>query len=347
MRSGEASEVRRLLYSGPAIEIGAGAVNRAEVLRDALAVRVGLGFAAIYLIWGSTYLGIRYAVETIPPFLMMAMRHTSAGLMVYAWARRQGAEKPELRQWASAAMVGVILFLGGHGFLAWGEQRIPSGLAALLCATLPLWMVLAGKIKGVESRLSGRAWAGLLIGFAGVVLLIGPDALGGSGNLSLPAAAAAVLSAILWAVGTIYSKGLALPKSPVLSAAMQMLTGGLALTIASAAGGEWSGFHFAAVSRRSWLALLYLIVFGSIVAFTVFTWLMRVSKPSRVSTYAYVNPVVAVIVGWAVASEVIRASTIAGMAVILLGVALVNSRQASKSLRPAMVGRLRRVGEEE
>ena len=349
MRSTQASDVRRVLYSGCRVEIGTGVARPVSDVGESSAVPVVLGFTAIYLIWGSTYLGIRFAVETIPPFLMMALRHTIAGSVVYAWARGQGAARPEFRQWVSAAMVGAILFLGGHGVLAWGEQRVPSGLAALMCATLPLWMVLAGRIKGVEGRLGGRVSAGLLLGFAGVALLIGPDALRAGGSLSLPAAGAVVLSAVLWAVGTIYSKGLDLPKSAVLSAAMQMLMGGLSLMIASAAGGEWSSFHPAAVSRRSWLALVYLIVFGSIVAFTVFTWLMTVSKPSRVSTYAYVNPVVAVVLGWAMASEAVGTRTVAATAIILVGVALVNTRnrKTQAGSRPLLAEDLREVVEAE
>ena len=349
MRSGQASEVRKLLYSGSGIEIGARAASRARHAGDSRAVRVALGFAAIYLIWGSTYLGIRFAVETLPPFLMMALRHTLAGSVVYAWARRRGAARPEFRHWVSAAAVGAILFLGGHGVLAWGEQRVPSGLAALMCATLPLWMVLAGKMTGVEGRLGSRVWAGLLLGFAGVALLVGPDALRAGGNLNFPAVGAVLLSALLWAVGTIWSKGVELPKSSALSAAIQMLMGGLSLMIASAAAGEWSRFHPAGVSVRSWLALLYLIVFGSIVAFTVFTWLMCVSKPSRVSTYAYVNPVVAVFLGWALASEVIGGRTVAATAIILMGVALVNTRQRQgrENRASVLVEKLREVAEEE
>ncbi|HKD02076.1 MAG TPA: EamA family transporter [Terriglobales bacterium] len=349
MRSGHTSEVRKLLYSGSAIEIGAGAARPARYAGDSPAIRVALGFAAIYLIWGSTYLGIRFAVETIPPFLMMALRHTLAGSVVYAWSRRRGAARPEFRHWVSAAVVGGILFLGGHGVLAWGEQRVPSGLAALMCATLPLWTVLAGTITGVEGQLGRRVWAGLLLGFAGVALLVGPDAFRAGGNLNLPAVGAVLLSALLWAVGTIWSKGLELPKSTALSAAMQMLMGGLSLMVASAAAGEWSRFHSATVSLRSWLALLYLIVFGSIVAFTVFTWLMGVSKPSRVSTYAYVNPVVAVFLGWGLASEVIAGRTAAAAAIILMGVALVNTRQRQgrENRTPLLVEKLREVAEEE
>jgi drug/metabolite transporter (DMT)-like permease len=321
MLSTHPAQVRSLLRSGYPIEIGISDASR----QKSFVFKVTLGFAAIYLIWGSTYLGIRYAVETIPPFLMMGLRHLTAGTVVYLWARRS-APAPQPHQWGYAAIAGALLFLGGHGILAWGEQKIPSGLAALLCATLPLWIVVVARVKGVEERIGGRVWAGLLLGFAGVALLIGREALGPQGNLNPLAAGAAVLSALLWAVGTIYGKGARLPSSPVLSAAMQMLIGGASLMVASALLGEWRSFHVSAVSGRSGLALLYLIVFGSVIAFTVFTWLLTVSSASRVSTFAYVNPIVAVLIGWAVAAEALGVRTAIAAAVILAGVALVNTR---------------------
>src|SRR6266568_8109823 len=230
------------------------------------------GFASIYLIWGSTYLGIRYAVETIPPLLMMAIRHSVAGVIVYAWARSRGAEPPTRKQWGYAAVAGTILFLGGHGTLAWAEQKVPSGLAALLCATLPLWTVLLGWIQRSERILGVKTWAGILLGFAGVVLLIGPDGFAQHRSLNLLGAAGAVFSAFLWAVGTLYSKRVRLPDSTVLSAAMQMITGGMLLLRIGFATGEAGRLHMSSVSARSILALAYLIVFGSIVAFTAFTW---------------------------------------------------------------------------
>jgi drug/metabolite transporter (DMT)-like permease len=324
MRSGHPMYVSNLLRSGPAVEVGAGRNGREH---RPSGWRVAAGFAAIYLIWGTTYLAIRYAVETIPPFLMMALRHTTAGLVVYAWARNSGAVRPRWAQWGYAAVAGTILFLGGHGVLAWAEEKVPSGLAALLCATLPLWMVVVGRLKGVEGRLGARVWLGLLLGFAGVALLIGPDALKPGSSLNLLAAGVVVLSALLWAVGTIYAKSVRVSSSAVLSAAMQMLMGGLSLFVASGAGGEWRGLHLGTFSTRSVLALAYLIVFGSIIAFTVFTWLMTVSSPSRVSTYAYVNPVIAVLVGWALASEPVGVHTVVATGIILTGVLLVNTRR--------------------
>lgn len=282
------------------------------------------GFAAIYLIWGSTYLGIRYAVETIPPLLMMGIRHSVAGVLVYAWARARGAEAPGAKQWMFAAIAAMFLFLAGHGVLAWAELKIPSGLAALLCATLPLWTVLVARVEGSEQKLSGRAWAGLILGFAGVGVLVAPNLSGGHNSLSLLGIGAAIASALAWAIGTIYSKSVHISSSTILAAAMQMMAGGTLLLVAAFASGE--GIHISYFTLRSTLALGYLIVFGSIIAFTVFTWLITVASPSRVSTYAYVNPVVAVLLGWILAAEPLGWTTGVATVIIVAGVALVTKR---------------------
>jgi drug/metabolite transporter (DMT)-like permease len=216
--------------------------------------------------------------------------------------------------------------LGGHGTLAWAEEKIPSGLAALLCATLPMWTVLIAWISRSERNFGVRVWIGLLLGFAGVAILIGPDALSHSGSLNMLAALAAMFGSFSWAVGTIYSHGVKLPSSTVLSAAMQMIAGGASLYIASFLSGEMSRVHASSFTLLSTGALLYLIVFGSIIAFTVFTWLVTVTRPSLLSTYAYVNPVVAVFLGWMLAHEPIGLHTIIATVVILAGVALVSTR---------------------
>ena len=285
-----------------------------------------LGFASIYLIWGSTYLGIRYASETIPPLLMMAIRHSLGGVLVYAWARYRGAPAPSAKQWGYAAIAGTILFLGGHGTLAWAELKVPSGIAALLCATLPLWTVLIAWFDRSERKLGAKVWTGLLLVFAGVAILIGPEALRPHGSFDMLATFTAMFGSFAWAVGTAYSHRAKLPSSTVLSAAMQMITGGSSLYVASALSGEIGQVHLASLTLRSVGALAYLIVFGSIIAFTVFTWLVSVCRPSRVSTYAYVNPVVAVFLGWALAKEPIGVHTIVATAIILAGVALVSTR---------------------
>jgi drug/metabolite transporter (DMT)-like permease len=324
MFTASSRQILELLHSGE-LQIGGANTRAADQNCDTLGSRthlpILLGFAAIYIIWGSTYLGIRYAVETIPPFFMMGIRHLVAGTLVFAWARTHGAPAPTRKQWRFAVVAGLLLFLGGHGLLAWAEQRVASGLAALLCATLPLWTILVSAWDGSERRLNSKVWAGLGFGFAGVALLIGPDAL--SQHLNVIGAIAALGSALAWAIGTSYSRRAALPESKILSAAMQMIAGGSTLMIAGAIAGETGSIHLSTLTAKSVLALAYLIVFGSIIAFTVYTWLVSVSNPTMLSTYAYVNPVVAVFLGWMFAGETITPRTIAATMVILGGVLLV------------------------
>jgi len=289
-------------------------------------LKLGLGFAAIYLIWGSTYLGIRYAIETIPPLLMMGTRHFLAGVVVFAWARARGGPAPSRQQWGRAGIAAGLLFLGGHGMLAWGEQKVPSGLAALLCATLPLWTVLLARLDGSEPRLGWKAWSGTLLGFGGVALLMGPDLVGQ--RLDWAAAGGVLSSALFWALGTGYTRRAVLPSSKSLSAAMQMMCGGLWLLMAGLLFGEGGRIEFHQLTARSVLSLGYLIVFGSIVAFTVYTWLVSASSPSMLATYAYVNPVIAVFLGWALAGEALNLRVALATLVIVAGVILVSMRGA-------------------
>jgi drug/metabolite transporter (DMT)-like permease len=326
-------QVRALPRSGTAVEIGA-RVRRPQLNPAPSRTQLVLAFSAIYLIWGSTYLGIRYAVETIPPLLMMGTRHLLAGTVVYGWVRRHGESSPQPVHWYYASIAGALLFLGGHGVLAWAEQTIPSGLAALLCATLPLWTVLLVWLQGSERNLGWRVWLGILLGFGGVLLLVGPDGLRSREGLNLLGAGGAVLSALLWAVGTLYTRDVKLPASTVLSAAMQMIAGGTLLLLVGLAAGEGARVHLAWVSLRSALALGYLIVFGSIVAFTAFTWLVAVSRPSLVSTYAYANPVIAVVLAWALAREKVGIRIVIATAVIVASVILV-SRRKQNEIAPA------------
>ena len=323
MRDDQLSEIRSLLRSGEVIEIG----GRPQRTAPAPPTTAGLlaAFAAIYLIWGSTYLAIRYAVETFPPLFMMGVRHLTAGAVLYGWSRWRGVPSPTLREWMHPALIGTLLFVGGHGSLAWAEQRVPSGIAALLVATLPMWVVVLARLKGTEHKLSGRAWAGLVLGFLGVGVLFGPDAWRHNQELNLLSSGAVLFGTFIWAAGTIYMRSVKMPDSAVISSGMQMFAGGISLVIAATLTGETSRFHFAAVTGRSWLALAYLIVFGSIIAFTAYSWLHMVASPSRVSTYAYVNPVVAVLIGWALASEPIGVFTVLAMVIILVGVGLVNA----------------------
>jgi drug/metabolite transporter (DMT)-like permease len=281
-------------------------------------------FAIVYLIWGSTFLAILFAIQSLPPFLMASARFLVAGSLLYAWSRFvKGAPAPTRAEWRATAVVGVLLLLGGNGLLVWSEQRIPSGVAALLVGTVPCFMALIDWLRPGGNRPSAHVVAGLLLGLLGLVWLIGPDALMGGGRADLLGATVVVIGSFSWALGSIYSRHAGAPASPFLSTAMQMLAGGVALLALSVSLGEPWAFDVHAVSPRSLLGLVYLIVFGSIVAFSAYIWLLRVSTPARVSTYAYVNPVVAVFLGWALADEPLTLRIGVAAAIIVSGVALI------------------------
>jgi len=281
-------------------------------------------FAIVYVIWGSTFLAILFAIETLPPFLMASARFLVGGSLLYGWSRVvAGAAAPTGAHWRATAIVGALLLLGGNGLLVWSEQRIPSGVAALLVGTVPCFMVLIDWLRPGGSRPTGLVFAGLLLGLLGLVWLVGPDTLLGGGRADLIGAVVVVLGSFSWAVGSIYSRHAATPPSPFLSTAMQMLGGGAALLLLSVLLGEPWAFDASAVSLRSVLGLLYLMLFGSIVAFSAYIWLLRVSTPARVSTYAYVNPVIAVLLGWALAGEALTTRMIVAATVIVSGVALI------------------------
>jgi drug/metabolite transporter (DMT)-like permease len=290
-----------------------------------LRLRVLVAFAAIYLVWGSTYLAIRFAIETLPPLLTAGMRFVIAGPLLYVWARRSGGSRPTRRQWLATAIVGGLLLLGGNGLVTWSEVRVSSGLTALLVATVPLWMVLLDWVFLRASRPSLNVFLGLALGLIGIVLLIGPANLLGKHRVDLIGAGMALLAALSWAVGSLYARRAPLPAAPLVGTAMEMIAGGVLLLLASGIKGEWAQVDFAAVSLSSWLALVYLTVFGSIVAFTAYTWLLRVSTPARVSTYAYVNPVVAVLLGWAVAGEMLTVQMLVAAVVIICAVVLITT----------------------
>jgi len=321
MVSEQPSQILSLLRSGEPVEIGIAPVTaRCPASRGVTYLHLGLAFAAIYLVWGSTYLAIRCAVETIPPLVMMGIRHFTAGAVLYAWLRWRGIPAPLRSQWKTAIVAGTIFFLGAHGSLAWAEQRVPSGFAAVLNATLPLWIVLLTWWKGERRLLSSSVIVGLVVGFLGVVVLIGPTSLNQRSGLFFSGVVLA--GAFLWAVGTMYTQRGGLPQSASLSSAMQMIAGGVALFGASIATGE--RVNRAQVTTRSALSLGYLIIFGSLIAFSAFTWLHTVVPAARISTYAYVNPVVAVFLGWLLAGEAVGPRTIAATVIILAAVALVN-----------------------
>jgi drug/metabolite transporter (DMT)-like permease len=280
-------------------------------------------FAALYIIWGSTYLAIRFAIETIPPFLMAGIRFTIAGVLLFAWSRMRGATAPERRHWVSCAVVGLLLLVGGNGAVVWAEQTVPSGLVALLIAIVPCWMVLIEWLRPGGVRPTGRIIAGLVLGLIGLVMLIGPAAVLGGGGVDPVGAIVVALGSLSWAAGSIYARQANMPKRPRLATGMQMIAGGAGLLIVGVVAGEVPRLHVEAVSLRSALALVYLILFGAIVAYSAYIWLLQVSTPARVSTYAYVNPVVAVILGWALAGEELSGRMLMAAVVIVAGVAMI------------------------
>jgi drug/metabolite transporter (DMT)-like permease len=294
------------------------------------------GFAAIYVLWGSTYLGIRFAVETIPPFLMAGTRHLVAGAILYAFARRRGAAPPSLRNWKAAAGIGALLLLGGNGLVSWAEQRVASGPAALIVASVPIWMVLLSAAQE-HRRPPAAVLGGLALALAGIALLVLPN--GGGRAVELLPAGALLIAALSWSVGSLWSRRAPLPKSTLLATAMEALAGGAALWIAGLAGGEGASLHVSAITARSALALAYLIVAGSILGFSAYVWLLTVSTPDRVSTYAFVNPIVAVTLGVLLAGERLTPRIALASAVIVGAVALIlrfGSRRAPKTTRSSL-----------
>jgi drug/metabolite transporter (DMT)-like permease len=285
---------------------------------------IAVALAAVYVLWGSTYLAMRLAIATIPPLFMAGARNFTAGACLFAYARLRGAARPRWEHWRSTAIIGALLLLIGNGGVAWAEQKVSSGMAALLICSEPMWIVLFVWLRRDGRRPSPRVVAGLLLGFAGLMLLVRPA--GGHAFAVDPMGAAVLLLAsVSWAAGSVYIQRANLPSSPLLTTAMQMLCGGSFLLVGGCIAGEPARFSFAQVSAGSALSVLYLIVFGSLIGFTAYTWLLRKASPVLVSTYAYVNPVVAVFLGWLLLREPVTTGTLLGAAVIVGGVALISS----------------------
>jgi drug/metabolite transporter (DMT)-like permease len=297
-------------------------------LSEPRAPRLLLAFAAIYVIWGSTYLAIRFAVETIPPFLMLAARFGVAGALLYGWLRLRGWARPSGREWAGSLVVGGLLLVGGTGAVAWSEQYIASGLAALIVAVVPVWMVLLDWLRPGGRRPDGGTALGLLLGIVGTVVLVGPIELSGEGRMELLGSLVVVLGTLSWATGSVHGRRFPVPARPRMAAALQMLSGGGLLLVVGTLAGEWSRLDPAGLSARSVGALAYLVVFGSIIAFGAYVYLLRVATPARVGSYAYVNPIVAVVLGWALADEVVTLRTLVAAAILLTGVGLIVARRA-------------------
>ncbi|MDH3745997.1 MAG: drug/metabolite exporter YedA [Acidobacteriota bacterium] len=287
-------------------------------------------FAAVYLIWGSTYLAIRFAIETLPPFGMAAVRFLVAGSVLYAWARWRGAPRPHGAEWRAAAIVGGLLLLGGNGLVVWAEQTVPSGIAALIISTVPLFMVALDWLRG--NRPPRVVTLGLVIGFVGVAVLIGPSDLKAGLDDAVPFDLAGVvgllLASLFWSIGSLYSKRAPAPRSPLLGIGMQMIMGGLWLTLVAVLRGET--VDLAAVSLRSSAALGYLIVFGALIGFSSYVWLLKVVPTAQAATYAYVNPVVAVVLGWWLANEELTPRTILAALIIVVGVFLITTARPKR-----------------
>ena len=296
--------------------------------------RIALAFAAVYLIWGSTYLAILYAIETIPPFLMAGTRFLVAGGALYVWARLTGGARPTRAEWVATAITGILMLAVGNGAVTWSEQRIPSGIAALLVASVALWMVLLEFLRKNGTRPTRLSILGLLLGFGGVGLLVGPAALSSARDLDAFAALVLIGASLSWAAGSVYSRVLPRPASASVGSGMQMLAGGIVLFIVGASSGELSRLDVGGITTRSAVSVAYLIVFGSLVGFTAYAWLLRVCTPAAVATYAYVNPMVAMFLGWLVAGEEFGPRMIAAAAVILSGVALINRASARPASKP-------------
>jgi drug/metabolite transporter (DMT)-like permease len=290
---------------------------------DAHQMRVLGAFLLIYVIWGSNFLAIRYAIETVPPFLLMGVRSMLAGICLYLWARLRSADPPTLAHWRAAAVVGVLLFLGCHGLLAWAQGRVASGVAALGMATLPLWMTLLDWLWAGAPRPGLPVWLGLALGLFGLAVLIGPGSW--SGAVDTTGLLVIQASGFAWALGSIKARRSHLPGSVVLSTGMQLMAGGAALLLVALVSGEVARFDLQGVSLRSALGFAYMVGAASIIAFTAYVWLLRVSTPSRVASYAFVNPLVAVLLGAAVGGEPLTARTALAAVLILAAVAAILS----------------------
>lgn len=306
-----------------------------ERLRErGILAKVLVAFACVYFIWGSTFLAIRIAIVTLPPLLMCAVRLLSAGLVLLAWARLTGAPWPRGAELRNAAWVGVLLPAIGNGAVTLGTTRVPSGLVALLVATIPLWMALLGSFGRDAVRPSARALAGLLLGFGGIALLLGPS-LANAARAEFPAlwALIPVAGSLSWSWGSLWSRRVRMPASPLASTGVGMLAGGAFLLFASAAAGEFARFDPARVTWQSAAALAYLSAFGSVVGFSAYLYLLRHVPPGLVATYAFVNPVVAMALGWAFAGETLSGRSLAAAALVIVAVALITTARAGARVR--------------
>ena len=290
-------------------------------------LEIWVGLITVYIVWGSTYLAIRFAIETIPPFLMASARFTIAGLVLFIWRRLAGDPNPSRREWISAGIVGLLLLLVGNGGVTWAEQTVNSGIVALLIGTVPLWVVLVDALRPGGRWPGWQGLFGVLLGVLGIFILVNPWNSGTGFKLDLLGTAVVLLAAASWAAGSVYSRSAPLPESPLMGTSLEMLVGGGALLILGSITGEWQQVSWAGISTKSILGLLYLIVFGSLIGYATYTWLLRVAPTSLVSTYAYVNPLIAILLGSLLAQEPVTSQVVLAAVVIISAVFLINSTQ--------------------
>lgn len=292
-----------------------------------------IAFASIYIIWGSTYLGIRVAVETIPPFFMGAGRFLLAGLVLLFVVQLRGASRPTAKQWRDNAIIGAFLLLGGNGLVSWAEKSLHSGLTALIIGIQPVFMVLTEWAWPGGHRPGRATFIGLVLGFAGVAYLVSPWEDAAATNIHLPSVGLVLLACASWAFGSIWSRHVKNPAPAFQASALQMIGGSASLFLGGIVHGEFATFKFSSISGASIGAFFYLAFVGSLVGFSTFVWLMKHTTPARVSTYAYVNPVVAVFLGWLILHEEITHRTLLATALIVTGVVIINT-QKSRSAKP-------------
>ncbi len=282
-----------------------------------------MAFAAVYLIWGSTYLAIRYAIQTLPPLWMATARFLAGGLILYGLSRLRGEPRPTAGGWKHAAVLGFMLILCGNGAVVVAEQWVPSGLTAVIVSTVSVWVAIFSWLRPGGRRPTVQVAVGIVVGLAGVVMLIGVGTIRGAGRVDPAGAIILLVSTMSWAAGSLYSQRVQVAASPLQASGMQMISGGVFLALAGGLAGEASQLNLAGISTVSILALAYLTIFGSVIAFTAYNWLLKATTPARASTYAYVNPAVAVLLGWAIAGEPITPRIIMSMVVIVAAVTII------------------------
>lgn len=292
--------------------------------------KVLLAFAIIYFVWGSTFLAIRVGVHEVPPFLLAGMRFVVAGTLLYGWMRAKGTPSPTAREWTAATFLAVLIFVLDYGLLFWAEQRVPSGIAAVMMATIPAFMAISEITILKTQRLTSRLAAALLVGIAGVAVLVSRTLSFGDAPIDTLGASALIVASISWSVASALTRKLPLPGSKAMSSGAQMLAGGVLLTLTAALLGEFRGFRVQNVSPKAWLALAYLIVAGSIAGFTAYVWLIHHESPTKVGTYAYVNPVIALLVGYFLGGEAISPRTLVGTALVLVSVLVITTAPKKK-----------------